>query len=373
MRILVTGGLGFIGHHLTRALLARGDEVTILDARTPPVHDPSDPRPVPEGARLVEGDVTIAAHIDDALVGCEAVIHLAAYQDYLPDHHRFLNVNAGGTALLLERIVAARASVRRFVFASSQSVYGEGLVRCERDGVATALSRRELDLSHGRFDARCSICGGFAGAEAIPESFAGPVNAYGISKLAAEQVLAKLAPAHGIEAVALRYAIVHGAWQSPRNAYSGVLRAALVRALEGKPPIVFEDGRSLRDYVSVDDVVSATLLALDHPEAAGRAFNVAGSRSWTVLELLDAVGAATELDLRPEIPSLYRVGDVRHTVSATSGLASLGWTPTEDLAPTWRGYVAWLRGHRPPEGTVDAAIERMRALGTLRDVSISSR
>jgi hypothetical protein len=91
-----------------------------------------------------------------------------------------------------------------------------------------------------------------------------------------------------------------------------------------------------------------------------------------VLELLEAVGAATELDLTPEIPSLYRVGDVRHTVSAPSGLAALRWAPSEDLAPTWQGYVAWLRDHRPPEGTVDTAIERMRALGTLRDVSISS-
>lgn len=373
MRVLVTGGLGFIGHHVVRALLARGDEVTILDARTPPVHAPDEPRDAPDGVALIEGDVTDAAAVDRALDDVDAVIHLAAYQDYLPDHHRFFAVNTVGTTLLLERIAAIHAPVRRFVFASSQSVYGEGLVACERDGVVAALSRRDADLAMGRFEPRCSVCGAFAPPAPIPESFAGPVNAYGISKLAAEQALAKLAPIQGIEAVALRYAIVHGAWQSPRNAYSGVLRAAVVRALDGARPIVFEDGKSLRDYVAIEDVVTATLLALDHPKAAGRAFNVAGPRSWTVLELLEAVAAATGLDLTPELPGVYRVGDVRHTISAASGLGELGWRPSSELAQTWREYVTWLRSHRPPAGTVETAIERMRALGTLRSVSGSSR
>lgn len=368
MRVLITGGLGFVGHHVTRALLARGDDVTILDARTAPVHHPSDPRPVPEGARMVEGSVTSATDIDASLEDVDAVAHLAAYQDYLPDVHRFFDVNATGTALLVERVLARGSDVGCIVYASSQSVYGEGVVACPSDGVVQAARRKDADLARGDFEVRCSVCGKQAPPAPIPEAMTAPMNAYGISKLAGEQVVIHLASSAGVRGVALRYAIVHGDWQSPRNAYSGVLRAASVRAIEGKRPIVFEDGQSLRDYVSIDDVVTATLMALDDAAAHG-AYNVGGPRSWSVLELLRSVSEATGLDLEPELPGLYRVGDVRHTLGDISRLLALGWAPQAVLTDTWSRYVSWLREHLPPVGTVDRALERMSKEGVLRGVN----
>lgn len=369
MHVLVTGGLGFIGQHVTRALLARGDRVTILDARTAPVHDPASPRPVPDGATMIEGDITDAAAVDRALDGATGVVHLAAYQDYLPDFSRFFHVNTAGTALLIERIVARALPVRRIVVASSQSVYGEGAVLCERDGLSLAAPRQIEHLERGDFEARCARCGAVALPAPTPEELVAPTNAYGISKLAAEQIVLRLGERHGIDAVAMRYAIVHGAGQSPRNAYSGVLRAACVRALAGEPPIVFEDGASLRDYVAIDDAVSATLIALDHPSATGHAYNCGGPRSWTVLELLEAVAEATGLDLTPEIPGLFRVGDVRHTIGDLTRLCALGWEPATDLADTWRDYVDWLKQTDVSGDVVADAIADMRARGVLRDAT----
>lgn len=362
----MTGGLGFIGRHTVDALLRRGDEVTILDARTQPVHDPSAPTDVPTGARMVEGDVCDPDAVDAALEGAQAVIHLAAYQDYGTDHARFIRVNAGGTALLLERIVATEAAVRRFVLASSQAVFGEGAVQCATDGLQLAATRRDEDLARGDFEARCSQCGTPSEPAPTPENLVAPVNAYGISKLAAERLTLQVAPSHGIEGVALRYAIVHGPGQSPRNAYSGILRAAVLRGLAGQRPIVFEDGNALREYVSIEDAVSATLLGLDHAEAPGHAFAVSGAAAVSVHDLLRALGEATGLDLSPDLAGVYRVGDVRHTLASTDGLRTLGWMPTTDLAPTWRAYVAWVREQGIDAKVVSAAIDDMRATGVLR-------
>lgn len=369
MRVLVTGGLGFIGQHTVRALLARGDEVTILDARTAPVHDPAAPVAVPVGVRMVEGDVCDPGALDDALGNADAVIHLAAYQDYGSDHARFMRVNAGSTALLIERIVATETPIRRIVLASSQAVYGEGAVSCERDGPQPASPRRLEDLARGSFAARCSRCGQIAPPAVTPPEMVAPVNAYGISKLAAERLVLTIAAQYGIEGVALRYAIVHGPGQSPRNAYSGILRAAVLRAIAKEPPMIFEDGNALREYLGIDDAVSATLLALDHPAAAGGAFAVGGARAMSVLELLDALASATGLDLAPEMTGLFRVGDVRHTLASTSELRSLGWTPAEDLAPTWVAYLAWLREQAVDSKVVAGALDDMRMAGILRPFS----
>ncbi|MFP5225619.1 MAG: NAD-dependent epimerase/dehydratase family protein [Actinomycetota bacterium] len=366
MRVLVTGGLGFIGSHVVRALLDRGDQVTILDARTPPVHDPAHPVQPPEGVRMVEGDVRDLPSVDDALHGAEAVIHLAAYQDYGTDHQRFIDVNAGGTALLIERIAATGTPVGRFVLGSSQSVYGEGAVDCPTHGVIPAARRREVDLEAGDFEARCSQCAKPAPPTNTPPHMTAPVNAYGISKLAAERLVLNVAPNHGMEGTALRYAIVHGPGQSPRNAYSGILRAAVLRGLAGERPIVFEDGEARRGYLSIEDAVSATLLALDHPEAVGRAFAVSGDRDYSVNELLREISAATGLDLTPEFAGFYRIGDVRHTLADTDALRELGWRPTDDLGPVWREYVDWVQTTGVEAKVVDQALQDMRSNQVLR-------
>ncbi|MCA1830348.1 MAG: NAD-dependent epimerase/dehydratase family protein [Actinobacteria bacterium] len=367
MNVLVTGGAGFIGSHVARALRQRGDVVRVLDALTQPVHDRDVMPASAEEMTFCKGDVTDKAAWERALAGIDAVVHLAAYQDYMPDFSRFLTVNASGTALLYEVIVERTLPVRRVVVASSQSVYGEGQVRCDRHGVVPAAARRLEDLARGDYDARCSICRTPCPEPvAMTEDFAAPANAYGISKLAAESMALTLGDTHGVESVALRYAIVHGAGQSPRNAYSGLLRSACLSLLRGRAPVVFEDGAQVRDYVAIQDAVSATLIALDHPDAPGRTYNVGGARSWSVLEVVERLCGLAGDRRAPEVPGLFRVGDARHTVGDTGRLRALGWEPATDLPATWGLYWEWLSKMDLPRDIVAEAFEAMKSKGVLR-------
>ena len=349
-----------------RALAARGDEVVVLDAFTAPVHGGGFEPALPPDVHVIEGDVRSGEHWLRALDGVDAVVHLAAYQDYLPDFSRFFAVNATGTALLYELIVEHRLPVRRVVIASSQSVYGEGAARCEQHGVVVPEQRDPDAMARGDYDVHCPHCGGVVEAVPTTEDLAQPRNAYGISKLAAETAALALGAQHDIPTAALRYAIVHGPGQSPRNAYSGLLRSACLSLLDGRAPVVFEDGRQLRDYVAIDDVVAANLIALDHADAPGRAYNVGGAHSWSVLQVLDALNEIVEHPREPEIPGAYRVGDVRHTIGDLSRLRALGWEPSTDLPATWRAYWEWLRTMGADASIVTEAFADMRERGVLR-------
>lgn len=366
MRILVTGGAGFIGSHTVAALLTRGDEVRVLDALTQPVHAVGAHPHLPGVTDFLHGDVRDRATWERALDGVDAVFHLAAYQDYLPDFSTFFAVNAVGTALLYEVAIARKLPLQRVVIASSQSVYGEGAARCETHGLVAPDQRRAEDLARGDFDVRCPHCDARVTPEPTPEDLTQPRNAYGISKLAAETLGLALGAQYDIPTVALRYAIIHGAGQSPRNAYSGLLRSACLAWRAGRSPAVFEDGAQLRDYVAIDDAVEANLVALGHPDAPGYPYNVGGARSWSVLEVLDALAQMVPDAAAPERVGRYRVGDVRHTIGDLTRLRALGWEPVADLATTWKAYWAWLGSQDLPADADGAARADMEARGVLR-------
>ncbi|GAC1417843.1 MAG: SDR family NAD(P)-dependent oxidoreductase [Actinomycetota bacterium] len=341
MRVLVTGGAGFIGSALVTALQRRGDEVVILDAFTQPVHAPDEPDP--QGVPTIRGDVRDKAAWERALDGVDAVAHFAAYQDYLQDFSTFLQVNAAATAMLYEVIVERALPIHRVLVASSQAVYGEGMYRCDLDGDIVCNPRSWDRLERGDYAQSCPQCGGPVEPIPTPETVGDPRSPYGISKLAQEKIALALGDTYDIPTVAMRYSIVHGAGQSPRNAYSGLLRSAALNMLAGVPAVAFEDGFQQRDYVAIDDVTQANLLGLDHPEAPGHAYNVGGGSAWSVFDVVDTLREITGVDLRPAIPGIYRVGDTRHIISDISRLASLGWKPVMDLNTTWRVYWEWLQ------------------------------
>jgi dTDP-L-rhamnose 4-epimerase len=365
MNVLVTGGAGFIGSHTVRALLVRGDRVRVLDALTEPVHRPS-VEPDLGGAELVRGDVRHREDWERSLEGIDAVLHLAAYQDYLPDYSTFFTVNAAGTALCYEVIAERGLPIHRVVVGSSQAVYGEGATHCDLHGTVVPDQRAPERLARGDWSVRCPACGREVEPVPTPEDLAEPRSAYGISKLAAEQAALALGAQREIPTVALRYAIAHGPGQSPRNAYSGLLRAACLSLRAGRAPVVFEDGRQLRDYVAIEDVVTANLVALDHPDAPGRAYNVGGSRSWSVRETIEGLNAIVPDPREPEVPGLYRLGDARHTVSDLSRMRALGWEPRADLKAVWAAYWNWLTTLDLPGDPVADAFAEMRRRGVLR-------
>jgi dTDP-L-rhamnose 4-epimerase len=371
MKALITGGAGFIGSHIADALLAKGYDVRVLDSLEPRVHPMGRPDYIHRSMEFIEGDVRDPATLERALAGVEVVFHEAAYQDYMPDYSKYFHTNTVSTAMIFEIIREKRLSVEKVVVASSQSVYGEGQYYCEKDGLQHPAARTPGQLDRGDWDLRCPECNGEMVPVLLRETHANPTGAYGISKYAQELAALRLGKLLGIHAVALRYSIVQGARQSFYNAYSGICRIFTSAYRSGGVPVIFEDGKQLRDYVHIADVVAANLLVLDDARADGQAFNVGSGRGTSVLEYARVLQRKMNSTITPAIPGTYRVGDVRHTVSSVGKLAALGWRVTKGLGEIFEDYLAWL-DRAPASGDYIArALDAMERSGVVRRAALA--
>jgi len=368
MKILVTGGAGFIGSHTCDRLLALGHEVIVLDALTPPVHRNGRPAYLSPGADFYEGDVRNRELVTNLLRRVDAVYHFAAYQDYLPYFSQFSDVNVVSTALLYEIIVAERLDLARVVVASSQAAMGEGLYRCAADGEQTPGMRPESALAAGQWDIPCPDCGGPLEMQATPERISNPQNAYGMSKFAQEMAAVNLGRRYGIPTVALRYSIVQGPRQSVYNAYSGACRIFCLSYKQGVAPTLYEDGAAIRDYVNIGDVVDANVLVLEDDRAAGQVFNVGGGKAVTTREFADIAMRQYGSGQVGAVTGEYRFGDTRHILSDISALQALGWSPRNTPVESVAAYAAWLEDIDDLDGVLAEANARMRALGVVRGV-----
>ena len=371
MKILVTGGAGFIGSHTCDRLLELGHEIVVLDALTQPVHrDGRPPACLDSAIDFYQGDVRNRELLANLLRRVDAVYHFAAYQDYLPDFARFSDVNIVSTALIYEIIVAERLDLARVVVASSQSAMGEGLYRCVTDGEQLPDMRMESALAAGQWEVPCPQCGGPLEMQATSEKVANPQNAYGMSKYSEEMVAINLGRRYGIPTVALRYSIVQGPRQSVYNAYSGACRIFCLSYLQGVAPTVYEDGMAVRDYVNINDVVDANVLVLEDTRAAGRVFNVGGGKAVTTKEFADIVmrhyGSAQEAQITGE----YRFGDTRHILSDISALRKLRWEPQRSCTESVAAYATWLETMPGLDGVLFDATAKMRSLGVVRQASL---
>ncbi|MBJ6614187.1 NAD(P)-dependent oxidoreductase [Streptomyces sp. I4(2020)] len=314
MRVLVTGGAGFIGSHVVTALRTRGHEPVVLDVRTDPAADVR----APDAVRA-------------ALRGVDAVCHQAAMVGLgtgFADAPEYVSRNDLGTAVLLTAM--ADAGVRRLVLAGSMVVYGEGRYECPRHGVVRPGPRAEEDLAAGRFEPPCPVCGAALAPGLVAEDApADPRNVYATTKLAQEHLAAAWARATGGSAVSLRYHNVYGPGMPRDTPYAGVasfFRSALSR---GEAPRVFEDGGQRRDFVHVRDVASANVAALeaDPPAGALTAYNTGSGTPHTVGEMAQALAEAHG-GPSPVVTGDYRLGDVRHiTADSTRLRTALGWKP----------------------------------------------
>jgi dTDP-L-rhamnose 4-epimerase len=366
MRVLVTGGAGFIGSHTCDRLLALGHDVVVLDALTQPVHRSGRPAYLNPGADFYEGDTRNRDLVANLLRRVDAVYHFAAYQDYLPDFSRFSDVNVVATALLYEIIVAERLDLARVVVASSQAAMGEGLYRCLTDGEQLPEMRPEKDIVAGKWDIPCPKCGGPLEMQATPERISNPQNAYGMSKLGQEMVAINLGRRYGIPTVALRYSIVQGPRQSVYNAYSGACRIFCLSYLQGIPPTLYEDGAAIRDYINIEDVVDANMLVLEDDRATGRVFNVGGGQPITTREFADIVMRHYGSSQAGVVTGEYRLGDTRHILSDITALQALGWAPKRTPVESVKAYAAWVEGMDGLDGVLAEANARLRALGVVR-------
>lgn len=345
-RILVTGGAGFIGSHTVDLLIERGYEVRIIDSLQTRVHPFGRPPYVPTDAHFIVGDVSSRTDMEAALSGMDFVMHLAAYQDYMPDFTTFIHTNTESCALIFELIASnpERFPVRKIVIASSQSVAGEGKYRCLVEDTVFWPGPRGLEqLERGEWDIACPQCHGPSEALLIDEVTSNnPHTAYGISKYASELLAFNLGHRYGIETTAMRYTYVQGPRNSFYNAYSGIARRFALAIRSGIAPVCYEDGLQRRDYVNVKDVARANVVALESPQTNGLALNVGGGRPVTVLEFATIMLRAAGSDLEPLVPRTFRLGDTRHTVSDLTRLTSLGWAPRVSLEEGVEEYLEWL-------------------------------
>jgi dTDP-L-rhamnose 4-epimerase len=371
MRVLITGGAGFIGSHTADALLARGYAVRALDSLEPPVH-PKRQRPayLDERVELVTGDVRDERTLLDALRGCDAVYHLAAFQDYLPTFSRFFDVNVTSTALLYELIVREKLPIRKVVVASSQAALGEGLYLDADDRPVLPDIRPDEQLRAGVWE--CQPPPGHRGPlhwQPTDETVANPQNQYGLSKIAQERVALNLGKRYGIPSVAMRYSIVQGPRQSFYNAYSGACRVFCLSFHMHQDPAIYEDGQQVRDFVNIHDVVAANLAVLDSEKADYEMFHVGGDRAITVAEFASVVAEVYDHgDYAPAPCGKYRFGDTRHIRSDVSKLRALGWAPTRTVHDSVAAYKAWLDQADNLADILAYAQKQMAAMNVVREV-----
>ena len=389
--VLVTGGAGFIGSWTVDLLLEKGYHVRILDSLQPRVHPHGKPAWVPAEVEFIQGDVAEPEQLARALEGMQYVIHLAAYQDYMPDFSRFIHTNAESVALLFELVVAdpKRFPVQKMVFASSQAVCGEGrylcrdclsgkwLMVCAGDRSLRVLAyagepgiippARPLDqLERGDWEIHCPTCGSPMQPVLIPENTVSPGTAYGISKYAVELLADRLGRRYGIPTACMRYTYVQGPRNSFYNAYSGIARRFALRILNGLPPVIYEDGQQLRDYVNVRDVARANVLVMEDGRADFGVYNVGGGRAVTVLEFARIMLAEAHSQLEPIIPGEFRLGDTRHTISDISALEQLGWQPSYDVEQNVAQYLDWMRSQQDTRAYFEQAEKVMREHNVVR-------
>lgn len=375
--VLVTGGAGFIGSHLVDRLLSDGHRVRVIDNLLPQAHPTGEARFLAAEAELIRADIRDAEAVKAALGDdVTSVFHLAGMVgngQSMYDIHRYIDVNSGGTAVLLQAMVGRKTPFRRLVMSSSMVVYGDGAYRCAEHGVLQRIERAAARMRNGLWEPTCPRCALEKGKAVEVQAVAttedhrlAPTSTYGISKRDQEELCLTIGASYGLPTVALRYLNAYGSRQALSNPYTGVAAIMAMRLINGKAPLVFEDGGQMRDFVHVSDIVEANIAGFLAPEAScGRAFNVGTGRSITIRSLADRLANALSIPIEPEVTGEFRDGDIRHCFADISRIRQdLEWQPRVDIDSGMTELALWAAGETPTDN-VEAAVAELRAKGLL--------
>ena len=368
-QILITGGAGFVGSHLADGLLAAGHSVRILDDLTPQVHGDGPPDYLAPGAELVVGDVRDPNVLRDVLRGVDVVYHFAAavgVGQSMYEISRYMSVNTQGTAELLQAMLDAKHTPEKLVVASSMSIYGEGRYCCSKCGRDAAPPVRPLSqLKAGVWELHCTVCDGVLKPLPTNESKLSETNSvYALSKRDQEELCLIYGRNYGLPVTALRFFNIYGTRQALSNPYTGVAAVFASRLLNGKQPLVFEDGEQMRDFVSVHDIVRANMLAMERPESNDEIINIGCGRPISIRQVAELLSTALNKgDLEPVITNKYRAGDIRHCYAdITKARDLLGYEPQVSHEEGFRELAEWL-AEQQPEDKADTMLKELTAYG----------
>jgi len=373
--ILITGGAGFIGSNLTRKLVSKGYNVTILDNLSKQIHGKNQDselyKSIKDISTFILGDVCNKFDWNKALQGQDAVIHLAAETgtgQSMYEITRYNDVNILGTSHLLNILANESHSIQKMVIASSRSIYGEGKYLCEKDGIVYPNERNDADMSNGLFEPICNNCKEELSLVSTDEnSKIHPSSIYGITKQQQEQMILLMGKSLDIPAVALRYQNVYGPGQSLSNPYTGILSIFSTRILNGNDIDIYEDGEESRDFVFINDVVDATVLALEKEDANHQIFNVGSGVATTVSQVANTLKEFYNSNVNISISGKFRLGDIRHNYADLSKIkAAIGFSPKFDFNSGISEFVKWVKTQEVKKDKYESSIEELKQKGLIK-------
>jgi len=363
VKILVTGGAGFIGSHIIDKLVEK-HEVIVLDNFDLQVHK-AKPNYLNEKATYIEGDVRDRHVLSNVLEGCEAVFHEAAVVGVgqsMYQIHKYMDVNTLGTSQLLNILVNEEHDVKKLVVAASMSSYGEGAYKCGNCGIVFPFLRTEEQMKQKKWELICK-CG--KPLHSIPTKenkyqFANSV--YALSKKNQEELCLMVGRTYGIPTTALRYFNVYGPRQSLSNPYTGIAAIFLSRLKNNNIPVVYEDGLQTRDFINVSDIADANIFSLNNPNTDYRVFNVGSGLPISIKSIGETLAAMLGKKIHPQVTETFRKGDVRHCYADITALTSLGWKPTISFETGMRELITW-SGTQVADDKFEQATQELKEKG----------
>lgn len=377
IRILITGGAGFIGSNIVASLFTKGYEITVLDTLSEQVHG-SDPETSPlfmavqDKVHFIRGSVCDRDVMEKALTGQDVVIHLAAETGtgqsmYMVDHYSRVNIQA--TATMLDILSSQKDhGIKRMIVASSRSIYGEGKYLNAQGHPVYPGHRSEVDMEAGNFDLYdLHTKEPLTIAATDEDSLIHPSSVYGITKQVQEQLVMTVCPLIGIEPVALRYQNVYGPGQSLSNPYTGILSIFSNLIMQDGTINIFEDGLESRDFVFIDDVVDATLRAIEHEKASGQVFNVGSGVQTTVLTVVENLINAFGTETPYKVSSNYRFGDIRHNFADLTKISTLlSFQPSVNFDEGICRFASWAATQGAKSCAYERSLAEMSERGLMR-------
>lgn len=377
MRVLITGGAGFIGSHIALKLIDMGYEVTVLDNLLAQIHGENPDKTSPlycsikDKVRFIKADVCDKAAVEEAISDADYIIHLAAETgtgQSMYEIKRYVDVNIGGMALLLDILTNTKHHVKRVVVAESRAIYGEGKYHCEKCGDVYPTERKNEDMAKGDFECHCPKCGGKVTLVATTEDSAiHPSSVYGIGKQVQGQLVHLISKNIGVESVSYRYQNVYGPGQSLTNPYTGILSIFSTRIKNHKEINIFEDGLESRDFVYIDDVVDATIAGMEIPEVTGHVFNIGTGIATDVLTVAKTLCKHYGIEVPLNVSGNYRLGDIRHNyadISLTKKI--LGFEPKWTFDQGIKQFTEWVNRQELQKDNYEASLEEMKQKGLFK-------